>query len=159
MVEQHEQHGLMRDHEFAREHDADFHTRDVHEFDHAEFARWREGRWHNIWHNGRWGWWWRVHDTWYWYREPLIPIHWRWRHFTWTLQVEVPALVELPPIEPLPAPSTVLSAASANSNALVYGFAQANIRRCCGSTIRVYSPALSAWDNRWPFGALYRVED
>src|SRR5208282_1360498 len=104
VAEQQGQRDLAQDREFAKVHEADFHTRDVHEFNHEEFARWREGRWHNAWHHGRYGWWWRVHGNWYWYQAPLYPYPLVVVPLYVDTPVEGPELVPLPPIDPLPAP-------------------------------------------------------
>lgn len=158
--------GELHEHEFAREHEGDFHTRDVHQFDHAEFARWRAGRWYRIWRDGRWGWWWRVHNSWYWYRKPYYPypmvvtavyVDAPDVEGAEAAQVDIPdegpSVVQLPPIEPLPAPP-----------APIYAFAGSNAGPCCAAgALRTNSPhpvpGEIMWQYRWPFGALYRVEN
>jgi hypothetical protein len=62
-----------REHETARIHEHDFHTRDVRRFDVQEREHWRTGRWHNDWHYGRFGWWYDVDDVWYAYPAPVFP--------------------------------------------------------------------------------------
>jgi hypothetical protein len=62
-----------REHETARVHEHDFHTRDVRRFDVQEREHWRTGRWHNDWHYGRFGWWYQVDDVWYAYPAPIFP--------------------------------------------------------------------------------------
>jgi hypothetical protein len=62
-----------REHETARLHEHDFHTRDVRRFDVQETQHWRTGRWHNDWHYGRFGWWYDVDDVWYAYPAPIFP--------------------------------------------------------------------------------------
>lgn len=36
-------------------------------------ALWQSGQWRHGWHHGRWGWWWLVHNVWYYYPEPSYP--------------------------------------------------------------------------------------
>ena len=62
-----------REHDTARVHEHDFHTRDVRRFDAHETEHWRTGRWHNDWHDGRFGWWYDVDDVWYAYPAPVFP--------------------------------------------------------------------------------------
>jgi len=66
-------HDAVRDREFVRAHEHDFHTRDVREFDDVERARWSAGVWHDDWHYGRWGWWYDVDGVWYPYATPIYP--------------------------------------------------------------------------------------
>lgn len=58
---------------FVRQHEHDFHTRDVRHFHEREFAAWRAGRWHDEWRYGRRGWWWEVDGVWYPYVDPVFP--------------------------------------------------------------------------------------
>jgi hypothetical protein len=62
-----------REHEAARLHEHDFHTKDVRRFDVREREHWRTGRWHNDFHSGRFGWWYEVDDVWYAYPAPVFP--------------------------------------------------------------------------------------
>jgi hypothetical protein len=62
-----------REHETARLHEHDFHTKDVRRFDVREREHWRSGRWHNDFHSGRFGWWYEVDDVWYAYPAPVFP--------------------------------------------------------------------------------------
>lgn len=64
---------IPREHEVARVHEHDFHTRDVRRFNVTEREHWRTGRWHNDWHSGRFGWWYQVDDVWYAYPAPVFP--------------------------------------------------------------------------------------
>jgi hypothetical protein len=64
---------IGRDRAFIHDHEHDFHSRHVRDFDRHEMARWRRGLWRNEWHYGRRGWWWDVDGVWYDYPEPIWP--------------------------------------------------------------------------------------
>jgi hypothetical protein len=61
------------DRAFARNHEHDFHTRDVRAFTGRELAVWQSGLWRNEWHYGRRGWWWETDGVWYGYPDPIYP--------------------------------------------------------------------------------------
>jgi hypothetical protein len=45
----------------------------VRHFGHADFDRWRGGRWNHTCFGGRCGWWWLAGGSWYFYNRPVYP--------------------------------------------------------------------------------------
>jgi hypothetical protein len=70
--DRHEVRRAVDRHEVRRVEERHWHG-DIRVFHERDYAHWRAGRWHHVYHDGRWGWWWVVGGLWYFYPRAIYP--------------------------------------------------------------------------------------